>query len=153
VRGQRTRRYSAYFSQYDAYFGQILGASRLALAVIAKGLQTFVEVGNALLEIRDSRLYRAEFGTFEDYCRQRWQMSYRRAAQLMDAAQVVQNLNNCSENSPTHESQIRALTKLEPRLQPILERAVDTIQKAVADAFRDTELERAWAHWKVRRRT
>ena len=42
--------------------------------VINRGLATFVEVGNALLRIRDERLYRAEFGTFEAYCRQRWQM-------------------------------------------------------------------------------
>ncbi len=85
-------------------------------AVIKKGLRTFVEVGNALLEIRDSRLYRQEFDTFEDYCRKRWQMSYRRAAQLMDAAEIVSNLNNCSE-TPTHESQVRPLTKLEPEEQ------------------------------------
>jgi len=85
-------------------------------AVIERGLQTFVEVGNALLEIRNSRLYRQEFDTFEDYCRERWQMSYRRAAQLMDAAEIVSNLNNCSE-TPTHESQVRPLTKLEPEEQ------------------------------------
>ena len=29
---------------------------------IERGLQTFVEVGTALLEIRDSRLYRQAFG-------------------------------------------------------------------------------------------
>jgi len=68
-----------------------------------------------LLEIRDSELYRL-YGTFEDYCRKRWRVSYRRAAQLMDAAEVVFNLNNCSE-TPTHESQVRPLTKLEPAEQ------------------------------------
>ena len=40
--------------------------------VIEKGLKTFVDVGNALLAIRDKRLYRQGFGTFEDYCKDRW---------------------------------------------------------------------------------
>lgn len=40
--------------------------------VIERGLATFVEVGQALLRIRDERLYREQFGTFEDYCRGRW---------------------------------------------------------------------------------
>lgn len=34
--------------------------------VIERGLQTFVEVGNAIREIRDSRLYKDEYGTFEE---------------------------------------------------------------------------------------
>ncbi len=38
---------------------------------INAGLQTFHEVGNALLAIREARLYRQDFATFEDYCRQR----------------------------------------------------------------------------------
>jgi len=43
-------------------------------------------------------------------------MSYRRAVQLMDAAEIVSNLNNCSE-TPSHESQVRPLTGLEPEQQ------------------------------------
>ena len=39
---------------------------------IDRGLQSFFEVGAALKEIRDSRLYRDEHGTFEDYCQTRW---------------------------------------------------------------------------------
>lgn len=54
-------------------------------AVIEKGLQTFIEVGNALLEIRDSRLYRQDYGTFEDYCRKRWKISRAHAYRLIEA--------------------------------------------------------------------
>jgi len=57
-------------------------------STIERGLATFVEVGQALLEIRDSRLYRESHGTFEDYCRERWQFSDRRARQLMTAAEI-----------------------------------------------------------------
>ena len=37
--------------------------------IISKGLNTFLEVGHALAEIRDRRLYRATHDTFEPYCR------------------------------------------------------------------------------------
>jgi hypothetical protein len=57
--------------------------------VIERGLSTFVEVGEALLEIRDARLYRLTHGTFEDYCRERWGLGVSRTHQLMDAAKVV----------------------------------------------------------------
>ena len=40
--------------------------------VVETGLTVFVKVGNALLEIRDSRLYRQQCPTFETYCRERW---------------------------------------------------------------------------------
>ncbi len=43
-------------------------------AVIEKGMDTFLEVGNALLRIRDERLYRVGFSTFQEYCQARWQM-------------------------------------------------------------------------------
>ena len=50
------------------------GALTECEAVIERGLRTFVEVGEALLRIRDERLYRETHGTFEDYCRERWAM-------------------------------------------------------------------------------
>ena len=39
--------------------------------VIAKGRKTFLEVGRALMEIRDTRLYRREYSGFEEYCQTR----------------------------------------------------------------------------------
>ena len=87
-------------------------------SVIDAGMQTFVHVGNALLEIRDARLYRQEFGTFEDYCRERWGFTRMRASQLISAAEVVGNLgvNNCLQ-PPSTESQARPLAPLEPAQQ------------------------------------
>jgi hypothetical protein len=57
-------------------------------AVIEAGLQTFVEVGAALLEIRDGRLYRETHASFEAYCRERWNFTGRRGRQLIAAAEV-----------------------------------------------------------------
>jgi hypothetical protein len=55
-------------------------------AVIDRGKQTFLEVGNALLAIREEKLYRPL--TFEAYCDQRWGFSDRRARQFMAAAET-----------------------------------------------------------------
>jgi len=60
--------------------------------VIDVGLKIFVEVGNALLEIRDSRLYREGWGTFDEYYQGRWGFTDRRARLLMSAARTVTNL-------------------------------------------------------------
>jgi hypothetical protein len=95
-------------------------------AVIARGLETFVEVGTALLTIRDERLYRAEYGKFEDYCRARWGMSRVRAHQLIVAAEVARNLSVpplegavlTTVNTPlANEAQARPLAALSPEQQ------------------------------------
>jgi hypothetical protein len=81
-------------------------------AAIKAGMQTFLEVGNSLLEIRDSRLYRQDFSTFEEYCRQRWGMVASRARQLIGAAGVVRNLGSVTNVTPSNEAQARALASL-----------------------------------------
>lgn len=109
----------------------ITEASQLAAqeAVIERGLKTFVDVGNALLAIRDGRLYRASHATFEDYCRGRWGMTDRRARQLMGAAETIALLQTGTivPVLPSTESQARPLTQLEPAQQAeAWQRAVDT---------------------------
>jgi hypothetical protein len=86
-------------------------------SIVERGLATFVEVGAALLEIRDSRLYHQTHKTFEDYCRERWEMSRQRAHQLIEASEVARNLSTVVDVSPTSERQVRPLAKLEPEQQ------------------------------------
>lgn len=83
---------------------------------IEQGMTTFVEVGQALMEIRDSRLYRVEYKTFELYCREKWGMSRVQAHRLIGASEVSQMLPR-GNKLPT-EKQIRPLTKLPPEKQP-----------------------------------
>jgi len=85
-------------------------------AVVKAGLQTFVEVGEALLEIRDSRLYRIEHDTFEAYCGKKWKMSRIQAHRLIGASEVSKMLP--IGNKPTTESQARPLSKLPADKQP-----------------------------------
>jgi hypothetical protein len=85
---------------------------------IKRGLDTFVEVGEALLEIRDSRLYRIEHETFEAYCREKWGMSRQNAHELIGAALVNENLSGTPDKPKiTAVSQARPMTKLEPEQQ------------------------------------
>jgi hypothetical protein len=96
-------------------------------AVIERGLGTFVEVGMAFLEVREARLYRGEFGTFEDYCRERWQLGRHRAFQLIDAARVVANVDHGQQILPANERQARPLSALPPEQQAeAWNRAVET---------------------------
>jgi protein gp37 len=94
-------------------------------AVIRNGLETFVEVGTALLVIRDKRLYRAAgFSGFADYCEKRWRMSDRHARRLMGAAEVVANIGPMG---PISERQVRPLTNIPPEQQrEVWHKAVET---------------------------
>ena len=78
-------------------------------SVIHKGLRTFIEVGRALADIKNSRLYREAYPgyTFEKYCKEVWDLSRGHANRQIDSYQVIQNLKSkClqletfSENAP-----------------------------------------------------
>jgi hypothetical protein len=78
---------------------------------IGRGLQAFVEVGRALQAVRDGRLYRAEFGTFEEYCLRRWQIGRAHANRYIDASAVAGVLSPIGD-IPTRESHVRLLTRV-----------------------------------------
>lgn len=109
-------------------------------AVIERGIKTFYEVGTALADIRDRKLYRAEYGTFEEYAEQRWQMSRSRAYQMIDAAGVVSTIVDTELPPPSNEGQARELGRV-----PEAERATvwaETVErtdgKPTAAAVRET---------------
>lgn len=90
--------------------------------VIDDGLNTFHKVGMALLDIRDNRLYRQNYRTFEHYCQERWGMGQSHAYRLMDAAQVVNNLQSSPNGGtlPESERHIRPLIDLQPEEQQVI---------------------------------
>ena len=53
----------------------------------ANDMETFVEVGQALAEVRDQHLYRGVAPTFEDYCSSRFGLDAERVNTLIDLAQ------------------------------------------------------------------
>ena len=76
--------------------------------IIKSGLNTFLEVGRALAEIRDNRLYRAEYKTFERYCKDVWDISRMHAHNQINGYETVRLLEskckqlftNSAEESP-----------------------------------------------------
>ena len=63
--------------------------------IIQAGRKTFLEVGGALIDIRDYRdslLYK-QFGTFDAYCKERWDLGHSHAYRLMDAAAIYRSLS------------------------------------------------------------
>ena len=85
--------------------------------IITEGLNTFMEVGQALAEINNRRLYRSDFKTFEAYAHQRWGIKRQRAYELMGASEVSRNLSEISDILPAKESHAATLLKLSPEEQ------------------------------------
>jgi hypothetical protein len=100
-------------------------------AEIEQNLKGFKRVGYALMVIRDQRLYRINHDTFEDYCREIWDLGRPRAYQLIDSYTVIQNLSPMGDKMstmvdknqpafdilPENERQARPLTILTPDQQ------------------------------------
>jgi len=104
-------------------------------STIRRGIDTFVDVGLALLAIRDERLYRETHDTFELYCSDVWGWTRRRANQLIGAAGVVQNLGTMVPISGISERAIRPLVGLPPEeQQEIIERAIEIVGGASPDS-------------------
>jgi SAM-dependent methyltransferase len=97
----------------------LLGRLRDDEKVIEDGLSTFIEVGWALMRIRDGKSYRALDGidgegykTFEDYCQRRWDISRERGRQLINATDVTAALPTNVGIKPRREAQVRELMPL-----------------------------------------
>jgi hypothetical protein len=67
-----------------------------------------------VIEIRDERLYRETHGTFERYCRDRWQFSRQRSHQFISAAA----LSTTVDIDITNEAQARELASLDGSERP-----------------------------------
>lgn len=81
---------------------------------IRASMQSFVEVGAALKEIRDARLYRSTHGTFEAYCLAKWGIKRAYAYRVIAGAEVVENLSTIVDRLPTGEGQCQPLASLAP---------------------------------------
>lgn len=86
--------------------------------IIRIGLSTFVEVGLALKEIQDQRLYRKTDKTFEEYLQRAMGMSRPYAYNLIESAKLMRELRGAAEldkaSLPKNEAQARELIRVEP---------------------------------------
>jgi hypothetical protein len=81
--------------------------------------RAFYQAGSALQELRDRRLYRDGYDSFEDYCRGRFGHSRQKANYLITGAAIYRTLSaaNCPL-LPSSEYQVRPLAVLAPQQQP-----------------------------------
>ncbi len=96
-------------------------------SVISKSVRAFLDVGEALVEIRDHKLWRSRFESFEEYCESRWSFKRSRASQIINAFEVAKSIQPTSQGgvttvtgsrevafSPANEGQVRPLISLPP---------------------------------------
>jgi len=120
-------------SQEDLKREELLSRVKVLEAVIEGGLKSFVEVGLALKEIKENKLYRQlGYQNFEQYCLTRWKIRRNYANKKIAASNVVSNLEEGLKGTivpkflPTAETQIRAISGYESQLQcTIWEKAVE----------------------------
>jgi hypothetical protein len=79
---------------------------------IERGRSSAFETGAALRDIRDGRLYRQAAQTFEEYCRQRWDMSRDYAYKLIDCSEVCGLIVDHGLHAIKSERQSRELARL-----------------------------------------
>ena len=77
-----------------------------------------------LAEIRDSKLYRVHFSTFDAYCQEKWGFKKVYASYLITSAETVVGLPEKSFTMVNNEKQARALSSVpEPDREKVLEAA------------------------------
>lgn len=101
--------------------------------------RSFMEIGQHLAAIRDAKLYVETDGTFEAYCKRRWELTARRAYQYIEAFNSVVIIKSVDVKNFTHhplqiESHARVLASL-----PDERTQVDVWVKSVETAPTDSE--------------
>ena len=104
---------------------------------IARGKKTFVEVGLALAEIRDLRLYRRDYSGFEEYCREKWGWAKAYANHVIRAADVVKKLPAETATMVANERAARELGKANPEQRAgVVQAVVDSGEPVTAAAIK-----------------
>lgn len=75
--------------------------------------RAFISAGKALQNVRDRRLYRDDFPTFDEYCRDRWSMTRIQADRFIREWPIAQRLIPIGFKPP--ESQVREIVPVHDR--------------------------------------
>jgi hypothetical protein len=117
-------------------------ASRLQRhkTTIRKGLATFVEVGTALKDIRDAKLYRQSHDTFEAFCNAEFAMSRQHAYRFIEGAETVKALPENVTKLVTNLGTAREVAKLpEEQRAEVLEKAKEQGKVTAASVAKATK--------------
>ncbi len=97
--------------------------------VIESGVESFLATGSALKEIRDQRLYREGFKTFEAYVKARWSFDRSRAYQLIDASELKADLSTIVDKNPKADE-----VKTEGQLRELASVPTESLADVIAKA-------------------
>jgi len=111
----------------------------------------YLDVGLMLKAIRDRKLYKARraeavagrytFTTFEEYVEERWDLSYRRCAELIESAEAAENLRKSAGFMPSRESHMRELLRMPDHDRELVWQAVvdsgEVVTSRLISAARD----------------
>lgn len=90
---------------------------------VRENLIAFFDVGDALKEIRDNRLYREDFDTFEAFCSETYKMKRAQAYRLIAAAEIKAEAGDAVQNV----AQATALAKVpKEKRGAVLDKAAKT---------------------------
>jgi hypothetical protein len=89
-------------------------------AIVKKGSEVFLEVGNALAEIRDQKLWKhadppegeADYASFDDYRDRKWGFTERHVRQIRQDSDTVNRLDRKHASAITSQRQATALSRL-----------------------------------------
>jgi hypothetical protein len=136
--------------------------------VVTRNFKAFYEVGCALREICNSKLYRETHDRFDEYVKDLWDLARRRAYQYIEAADVMdnikkaipqlqENVQNFSQTDallPINDSQARALAKYPEQKQiEIWQKAISTAKDGKITASHVRATADAMSRQKVKRKT
>lgn len=123
--------------------GEMKSEERDRLAALEQIItKNFYEAGTAFKEIRDARLYRENFPSFEEYLKKTWGEGYSKAYvyKLIAAADTINTLKGhfSEDELPTTEAQCRPLTTLDKRDIPyVWGEIIESNQKPTAPQIKE----------------
>lgn len=103
--------------------------------IVKKALKSFEEVGLALKRVRDKKLYRANFNSFDEYIKTRWGFELRYAQRMVKAAEITDCLRRATVGEAAPGPQI-VLPPSERHARPLGELPQDQRPTAWAEAVR-----------------
>ena len=109
-------------------------------STIRQGIGTFAAVGEALTEIRDSRLYRQSDRTWGDYVERAWGFSRQRAQQLIGGAEVAHTLGALGLDVANEREarELKGAAQIVQALEPEMQQAVAQYLKSATGSERPT---------------
>lgn len=96
-------------------------------SIVDHTIESTIECGLALKEIRDRKLFLEECGSFQEFCETNWKVTKQRAYQLIDSAEVIASLPPQKSTMVDSERVARELKKVpEGNREAVLDRAAES---------------------------